>query len=79
MPNSIINTHFRFFDETIQIHNIILKTKQITIVFVQWNSWTSCDGIKYHMIITNVGNQYSSRGIDVSALLSTGMLQKFIM
>ena len=31
-----------------------MKTEQTTIVYVQWDRWTSCDVIKRHMITTDV-------------------------
>ena len=31
-----------------------MKTEQTTIVYAQWDRWTSFDVIKYHMITTNV-------------------------
>ena len=34
--------------------NIIMKTEQTTIVYAQWDRWTSCDVIKHNMITTDV-------------------------
>ena len=34
--------------------NIIMKTEQMTIVYAQWDRWTSYDVIKHHMITTDV-------------------------
>ena len=31
-----------------------MKTEQTTIVYAQWDRWTSYDMIKHHMITTDV-------------------------
>ena len=31
-----------------------MKTEQTTIVYAQWDRWTSYDVINHHMIITDV-------------------------
>ena len=51
---------------------MILKTKQMTIIYPQWDRWTSYDVIKQHMITTLMLYQNSFKGNEESALLSTG-------
>ena len=41
------------FDKT-QTRNIMMKTEQTTVVYAQWDRWTSYDVIKHHMITTDV-------------------------
>ena len=36
-----------------KIRNIIMKTEQTTIVYAQWDRWTSYDMMKHHMITTD--------------------------
>ena len=33
---------------------MIMKTEQMTIVYAQWDRWTSYDVTKHHMITTDV-------------------------
>ena len=35
-----------------------MKTEQTTIVYTQWDRWTSYDVIKHHMITTDVITSY---------------------
>ena len=51
---------------------MVLKTKQMTIIYPQWDRWTSYDVIKQHMITTLMLYQNSFKGNEESALLSTG-------
>ena len=45
-----------------------MKTEQATIVYVQWDGWTSYNVIKHHMITTDKG-----KGKEESDLLRTGL------
>ena len=36
-----------FFDETVNIRSMLLKTEQTIIVYTQWDRWTSYDMIKH--------------------------------
>ena len=38
--------------------NIIIKIEQRTIVYAQWDKWTSFDVIKHHMVTTDVTKRH---------------------
>ena len=49
-----------------------MKTEQTTILYVQWDRWTSYDVMKHYMTTTDVILN-SSKGKEESALLRTGL------
>ena len=49
-----------FFDRTVKVRNIILKTEQTTITSTQWDRWTSY--VIKHIITIKVDYQNSSVG-----------------
>ena len=53
MPKMIINSLTLFLIKY-RTRNIIMKTEQTTVVYAQWDRWTSYDVIKHHMITTDV-------------------------
>ena len=53
-PKMIVNTLTFCFLIKYKTRNIIMKTEQTTIVYAQWDRWTSYDVIKHHMITTDV-------------------------
>ena len=67
LPLTIINTHFIFFDKTVKICSIILKTKQATFVYTKWDAWTSHGVIEDHVIAAKIDFLNNSSGIDLSA------------
>ena len=63
-PNTMINAHF--FNKTIKVCKIILKTEQTTTLHAKWPDTHDIMQQKHHMITTKIDYQNSSRGIDVS-------------
>ena len=50
-----------------------MKTEQTTIVYAQWDRWTSYDVTKHHMITTDVTLKNSSKDKEESALFRIGL------
>ena len=48
----------------------MMKTEQTTIVYPQWDKWTSYDVIKPHMITTDVSLKFSLLRIGLSRAIS---------
>ena len=53
MPKMIINSLTLFLIKY-RTRNIIIKTEQTTVVYAQWDRWTSYEMIKHNMITTDV-------------------------
>ena len=53
MPKMIINSLTLFLIKY-RTRNIIMKTEQTTVVYAQWDRWTSYEMIKHNMITTDV-------------------------
>ena len=53
MPKMIINSLTLFLIKY-RTRNIIMKTEQTTVVYAQWDRWTSYEMIKHNMITTDI-------------------------
>ena len=56
-----------------------MKTEQTTIVYAQWDTWTSYDGIKHHMVTTDVTGKEESALLRIGLSRAISRLSRFLM